>query len=493
MTKATAMRPANMIILMSDEHNPKTLGCYGHPMVKTPNIVRLAASGVRFNAAYTNSPICIPARASFATGHHVHEMDDYWDNGHPYDGRVKGWGHQLQETGHSVVSIGKLHYRSEGLPTGFDKQVIPMHVVDGVGDISGCIREPLHVRVKCRALSENIGPGNSTYLDYDRDITSNALDWLENEAPIHTDQPWVLYVSFVCPHFPLIAPPEFYEMYPTDEIPLPKGLACDGYVLHPWAEALAGCQVYDDYFTDETRKIAIASYYGMCSFLDDNIGKVLSKLNAVGLSDDTRVIYTSDHGDNLGARGMWGKSNQYEESAGVPTVMAGPDIPVGKVCATPVSHIDFHQTILQSVGLTKEDDDRTGKSLLDIAAAPDDSERIVLSQYHAVGAPTGAFMLRQGMWKYVHFVGMPPELFDLSTDPEEMHDLGQDPAQADRVTAFEKALRSILDPEAVDASAKASQRALVDKHGGREAVLNKGGFGATPAPGEEPVYEASTD
>ena len=485
------MRPTNLLIIMSDEHNPKVLGCNGHPLVKTPNMDALAARGTRFTAAYTNSPICIPARASFATGRHVHEMDDYWDNGHPYDGRVEGWGHELQRQGHAVTSIGKLHYRNAELPTGFDEQIVPMHVVDGIGDVSGCVREPLHVRNKCRALSEQIGPGNSTYLDYDRDITRHTLGWLETEAPNHTDKPWVLFVSYVCPHFPLIAPPEFYEMYPLDQIPQPKAGDGSGYVRHPWAEALRGCQIYDDFFTEETRRIAITSYYGMTSFLDDNIGQVLAKLDAVGLTDHTRMIYTSDHGDNLGARGLWGKSNQYEESAGVPMIMAGPDIPEGQVCTTPVSHVDCHQSVFHSTGAEMAADDRTGRSLFDIAGEPDDAKRIALSQYHAVGAVTGAFMLRQGNWKYVHYVGLPPELFDLANDPEEMTNLGQDPAQADRISAFERALRDMLDPEAVDASAKASQRALVEKHGGREAILKKGGFGATPAPGEEPVFESS--
>ena len=487
------MRPTNLLIIMSDEHNPKVLGCNGHPLIKTPHMDALAARGTRFTVAYTNSPICIPARASFATGRHVHEMDDYWDNGHPYDGRVEGWGHELQRQGHAVTSIGKLHYRNADLPTGFDEQIVPMHVVEGIGDISGCVREPLHVRNKCRALSEQIGPGNSTYLDYDRDITRHTLDWLENEAPNHTEKPWVLFVSFVCPHFPLIAPPEFYEMYPLDQIPQPKGGDGSGYVRHPWAEALRGCQIYDDFFTEETRRIAITSYYGMTSFLDDNIGQVLAKLDAVGLADHTRVIYTSDHGDNLGARGLWGKSNQYEESAGVPMIMAGPDIPEGQVCTTPVSHVDCHQSIFHSTGAEMAADARTGRSLFEIAEEPDAAERIVLRQYHAVGAVTGAFMLRQGNWKYVHYVGLPPELFDLANDPEEMTDLGQDPAQADRISAFERALRDMLDPEAVDASAKASQRALVEKHGGREAILKKGGFGATPAPGEEPVFESSEE
>ena len=126
------MRPTNLLIIMSDEHNPKVLGCNGHPLIKTPHMDALAARGTRFTVAYTNSPICGPARASFATGRAVHEIGN-WDNAHPYDGRIKGWGHTLQQRGMKSLSIGKLHYRNETDPTGFDEQIVPLHVVDGVG------------------------------------------------------------------------------------------------------------------------------------------------------------------------------------------------------------------------------------------------------------------------------------------------------------------------------------------------------------------------
>ena len=112
------MKPQNILYIMSDEHNPKMLGCYGHEQVKTPNLDKLAARGTRFTAHYTNSPICIPARAAFATGRYTHETK-YWDNAMPYDGEVKGWGHRLQDEGHVVESIGKLQYRHEDLNTGF--------------------------------------------------------------------------------------------------------------------------------------------------------------------------------------------------------------------------------------------------------------------------------------------------------------------------------------------------------------------------------------
>ena len=125
------MKSTNLVFIMADEHNVNALGCYGHPMVKTPNLDRLAAMGTRFTSAYTNCPLCVPARASLATGRYVHQIEN-WDGAHPYDGSVPSWGHRLQATGHSVVSIGKLHYRNTSDPTGFDEQIAPMHVTNGV-------------------------------------------------------------------------------------------------------------------------------------------------------------------------------------------------------------------------------------------------------------------------------------------------------------------------------------------------------------------------
>ncbi|MDC0987771.1 sulfatase-like hydrolase/transferase, partial [Alphaproteobacteria bacterium] len=128
------------------------------------------------------------------------------------------------------------------------------------------------------------------------------------------------------PHFPLIAPQEFYDMYPHDMLEHPKGNSKD-YLLHPWIDKFQKMQCHDDFFTEETRKIAMASYYAMCSYLDDNISKVLAALEASGLRDNTLVVYTADHGENLGTRRLWGKSNMYEEACAIPMILSGPGIP----------------------------------------------------------------------------------------------------------------------------------------------------------------------
>lgn len=125
--------PRNTLVIMSDEHSRKMMGAYGNPLVQTPNLDRLAERGTLFENAYCNSPICVPSRASLHTGKYPHQVR-YWDNAMPYDGKVRSWGHDLQEAGRPVVSIGKLHFRDADCDTGFDRQIEPLHVKDGVGD-----------------------------------------------------------------------------------------------------------------------------------------------------------------------------------------------------------------------------------------------------------------------------------------------------------------------------------------------------------------------
>ncbi len=481
------MESKNLLILLNDQHNKKMLGCYGHPLVQTPNLDRLAARGTRFSNAYTASPLCVSARASIATGRYVHETG-CWDNAIAYDGSPASWGHRLQQAGRSCVSIGKLHYRYEEDPTGFDEQIIPMHIADGVGDLMGSIRPDLPVRYQSRKYAENVKVGTSPYIDYDRDIATRATDWLHARADNDDGSPWVLFVSFIAPHFPLTVPKEYFDLYPLDKIDMPKPADIAYQESHPWWKAFLNCNIFDRYFRDdEHRKMAIACYLGLCTFTDENIGKVLNALNDSGLAEDTRVVFSSDHGDNMGARGIWGKSTMHEESAGVPMIIAGPDIPENKVVSTPVTHLDLFPTVVEGANLTKlpEDADLPGRSLIDIANSPDDPNRVAFSEYHGAASVSGVFMIRKGRYKYIHYTSFPPELFDLETDPEENQNLGENPDFAEIIGEFRAILENIADPETVDARAKQDQAALVAKHGGVQEILHRGGLSGTPVPGGE--------
>ena len=346
------MTPANLLVLMSDEHNPKFLGVAGHPFIATPNLDALAARGTRFTSAYTACPICVPARASFAVGRYVHEIG-YWDNADGYDGAIPSWHHALRDAGHRVVSIGKLHFRGrKGDDHGFSEEIVPMHIVDGIGDVKGLIRDRIPKRKGGDKMARNAGPGESPYTVYDREIASRAQIWLHEEAPKWRDRPWVLFVSFVAPHFPLTAPADWFYRYWRQDLPPPKLYAAGERPHHPFIDDYARTVDYDPHFASAADvKRAIAGYSGLVSSMDENVGDVLRALSDAGLEDETRVLYTSDHGDNAGARGLWGKSTFYEESAGVPLIVAGPGVPSGRVVATPVSHIDCAPTILEATGL----------------------------------------------------------------------------------------------------------------------------------------------
>ena len=473
------MTKPNLIVIMSDEHQARAMGCAGHSFVQTPSLDALAKRGTRFSNAYTPSPICVPARASFATGLYPHQTR-LWDNAMPYTGKIPGWGHALQKKGVRVESIGKLHYRAEEDPAGFDVEHIPMMVANGVGMVWASIRkEDERVNGPKRMLGEYIGPGESKYTEYDQSVVEHTKNWIGARAD--DDEPWCLFVGLVAPHFPLIVPQKYFDLYPPKIMPKPKLHPNDGHERHPWVEKQNAFMDSETKFVDDDERwAAMSAYFGLCTWLDYNVGQILKALEAAGLNKNTTVIYTSDHGDNVGARGLWGKSNMYEESAAVPLIIAGPNIPTS-VCDTPVSILDISKTITNHF----DADIQAAQGVTDLPSilnAPTDHERIIFSEYHAAGAVSGAFMIRKGKWKLIYYVGFEDELFDLQNDPEELNNLATDPTYKNVLDELHKQLRKICDPEKTNALAFADQKAMVERYGGREAALKLGAPGATPPP-----------
>ena len=486
------MRAKNLLIVMSDQHSRGALGCYGHPEVRTPNLDRLAAQGTRFSSCWTTSPVCIPARASFATGKYIHQIG-FWDNADPYDGSIPSWHHRLRDAGHRVVSIGKLHFRGDDDDCGFSESIVPMHVVEGKGYLLGLIRDDLPVRGAAYKMAGMAGPGESPYTQYDREIAARAQIWLREEAHKHTDKPWVLFVSFVAPHYPLTAPPEHYYRYFDDpKLPMPLFYSPEERPDHPFVRDYANAFNFDDYFeTQDDVRRAVSGYLGLCSFMDEQTGKVLDALASAGLAADTRVVYVSDHGDAVGKRGLWGKSTLYEETVGVPLILAGEGVPQGNVTETVANLIDIYPFIIDCVGESGAgmiDRDHPGISIARLACG-ERPERTVLSEYHGMGSTTGAFAIRHGQFKYVHYVKYQPQLFDLERDPDEAHDLSADRRYGEIVKQCEAKLRALLSPEEVDARAKKRQAEQLEKHGGRAAVMARGDLGFSPPPGIRPDFQ----
>lgn len=475
------MNKQNVIVIMSDEHTRSVMGAYGNPLAQTPTLDKLANAGVRFTCAYTPSPICISARASFATGTNVFEHR-CWSSAEPYYGQQESWMHRLRDRGSKVVSIGKLHYRSKEDDLGFTDQQLPMYVANhGIGWPQALQRKPLPKYHGASELAADIGPGETTYTQYDRDITKASIEWLKKQTTSVSDIPWVLFVSFICPHYPLSAPQKFYDMYRDVELLPPYDCDPEKQLKHPVIDAMREFWNYNDYFTDQGRIEGLRNYYGLCSFLDDNIRQILETLDDSKAKNNTQIIYTSDHGDLVGNHGIWCKSYMYEDSVGIPLTLTGPGIEPG-VNNTPVSLIDLSATIEYTVTGKIESTQQKWRSrpLQSFLENPEEN-RPIISEYHDGGSPCGIFMLRKNSWKYVYYPESNPDLlFDIESDPQELHNLSGDPAFQPVRNDMLDTLYGILDPEKVNKNALSDQALLTEKLGGIEKIQQMESFNHTP-------------
>ena len=463
----------NVLVIMSDEHQRRALGVAGHPVVSTPNLDALAAAGTTFTNCWTPSPICVPARASLATGQWVHEIGT-WDSAQAYAGTPRSWAHLAADAGHDVASFGKLHHRSGADDDGFVEHHHPMFIAGGVGWLQGVPRREPIPYDESAELANDVGIGETTYTRYDRRVTDAACDWLSHSD--RADRPWTAFVSFVAPHYPLSAPDEFAAMYPLGEIPPPEIGPVDH--LNPAVSGMATFFNDGDHFDDDTVTKARAAYFGLCSFMDHNVGRVLAALDASGERSNTRIIYTSDHGELLGNRGLWCKSFMYEDSVAVPMIISGPGVPAGQTVDANVNLIDIAPTVSEAVG---EMYDGPGESLWQRANQPI-SDRIGFSEYHDGGSITGSFAIRSGEWKYIEHVDFPSELYNVVEDPDELNDLGGSPTVAAEQAALARTMSEICDTSAVNEAAFASQAVLIEEHGGRDALANAFRFNHTPIP-----------
>lgn len=452
----------NVLVIMSDEHSYQAMGCAGHPVVKTPVLDRLAQEGTLFSNCYTPSPLCTPARASFFTGRYVHELGT-WDNATPYDGRLSGISQHLHAHGESMTSFGKLDLHPEGTYEGLDAT---MSVPRVHAQVESCFRgESVDMGLEQRFELMGYRDGEC----FDDKVRDKALTWLESQTGGR--EPWVLYVGFMDPHFPFFAEQERWEQYEplvTDIPETAKG---------PFTELNEPLRQLRNHFRGDVaggslvRKAHIG-YYALTTRLDENVGAIWDKLRELGMEEDTLILYTSDHGEQLGHHGLWWKCCMYEESAHVPLIMKGPGVRKGAVVDAPVSLVDIFPTICEARGLPAPAN-AAGSSLLPLARGDAEADParpdFAFSEYHAHGVPTGMYMIRWKQWKYVYYVGYAPQLFHLEDDPEERNDLapGADgsPMLQEVMASCESRLRQVCDPVAVSERALRFQKNLREKWG----------------------------
>lgn len=433
----------NIVVVLSDEHAAATAGCYGHPSVQTPNLDRLSDDGWTFDNAYCTSPMCVPSRLSLLSGRYVHEVGA-WDNGVvPSRPVYRTWADYLRPAGYECVLAGRTHFNGPDRLLGFDRRL--SDDLDFWIDHSG--RPPRRTADWRRPSNSHVsecGPGDHVHTRHDAATTDLAVDFLHSRTP--GGRPFLLYVGYMHPHFPLVAPPEFAARYDPAEVELPATWQEPVEEQHPVIAQLRKGFRNDAPLPEALARQATAAYWALVTHLDHQLGRLLAAVD-----DDTVVLYTSDHGEMGGQHGIWQKQCFYEPAVRVPLILRLPGRAPTRV-AEPVSLVDVLPTLLDVAGVDQPAE-LPGRSLLRPSAA----DRAVFSEYHAQGMVNGGFMVRKGRYKYCAYVGAEPQLFDLEADPDECTDVASDPAFAAVREDMHRELLRIADPVAVDARAKSDQ------------------------------------
>lgn len=475
----------NVLWIMADQLRWDYLSCFGATHIHTPNIDRLADKGVRFNKAYVQSPICGPSRMSFYTGRYVRSHGSTW-NGFPLRVGEPTMGDHLREIGVTSTLVGKTHMHAdvEGMKRlgiepdsmigalvsecGFEvfvrddgtngtlfkhrhaedyEEYLRQHGMDGEtpweewantgvgadGELkSGWMLENSHLAARVpKEHSETAW------------LTTRGIEFIESQD----DEPWLCHLSYIKPHWPYLAPAPYNDMYSADD--LPPVNRRDGEHDHPLMTSWENSRICKTFSREDVRELVAPVYMGLIKELDDNLGRLFDYLEDSGRMQDTMVVFCSDHGDNMGDHWLGEKDLFYDCSARVPLIIYDPrdaaDAMRGTMTDALVEGIDLPPTFQEFFGGPAKPHIYEGRSLQAHLHGQDTDWRDhCISEYdystreprRDVGVDQSdarLVMVFDGRWKYVHVEAMRPLLFDLENDPDELRDLGADPAYADQI------------------------------------------------------------
>jgi choline-sulfatase len=452
--QSAAQKP-NILYILCDNFNPNVLGCAGHPMVRTPNIDRLASRGAYFTNAYCGAPLCAPGRAGLISGMFPSDVGSYC-NATPFQGGKPTWAELLRSAGYYCKATGKMDLTAKG-DLGFD-QTDTVHEHEESPDITALFRRPM-----CYRVDQRSGIRGTIREREHRDARPLriALDFLRNEGPKRS-QPWALYVGFVGPMSPYVAPGKrYFDMYPPEKVDLPR--IPPGYmekIPEPWEVTRCYRRVATPIPEDRVRS-ARAAYYANVTAVDERIGALMDALDSTALRDRTVVVFTTDHGRSNGEHGMWQHNEPTDESSRVPFMISGPGIPAGQRFATPVAHVDLFPTLLELGGAPVPSNLR-GHSLLSLwDRRKTRHPGFAYSECHAEGTCTGSFVIRKDKWKYIHYTYYDSLLFNMEEDPGEFNNVIDTPEGKRVSRELHEILRSLLDPTEVTERAFAVQERML--------------------------------
>jgi len=446
----------NILLIMADQLAPQFTGTYGHPVVRTPHMDELARRGSRFDAAYCNSPLCAPSRFSFMSGQLITRIAAY-DNAAEFPASIPTFAHYLRQAGYRTCLSGKMHFVGPDQLHGFEERIttdvypsdhawtpdweMPDERIDKWYHNMDSVKEA--------------GEAATTFqIEYDEEVAFFARRKIFEYA-MEKVTPFCMVASFIHPHDPYVARPEWWKLYTDSEIDMPRNI--------PEADAhtkrlMHGIEADQISVTDDEIRAARRAYYANTSYFDSKVGELVKTLEEAGFLENTIIIVTADHGDMLGERGLWYKMNFFEHSARVPLIMAGPGVKQQHITSA-CSLVDILPTLNDIAGIDPElGMPVDGRSLWPVAKGGSDTKDEAIGEYCAECASHPIYMIRRGHMKYIHCDIDPPQLYDLSQDPDERNNLADNPDYAAETAAFAEEVAYRWNSEAIRENVIATQR-----------------------------------
>jgi choline-sulfatase len=424
-----ARRP-NLLLVMADQLAASWLPAYGHRVVRAPHLSALAETSTVFESAYCPSPLCAPSRAALLTGR-LPSRTGVFDNGAELPATVPTLAHALRAEGYATALAGKMHFVGPDQLHGFEER-LTTDIYPGDLDWTPDWRLPAGEHLPWYHTMESVvEPGVCTasmQQDYDDEVAFRAVRAIFDFARAGDRRPFFLAVSFTNPHDPWELRARYWDMYDRAEIDPPAVPAIPFEEADPHSRRLREmCGVDAAALSDEQVRAARHAYYAAVSYVDERIGEVLGALGEAGLDDDTIVVFTSDHGEMLGERGLWFKMSFFEQSARVPLFVRKPGGAAGRRVAEPVSLLDIGPTLLELAGAAPlgEVDGESLVALTETGGVR--RSAAVPGEYLAEGVNAPAVMIRRGRHKLIHCPGDPDQLYDLADDPDERVNLAGSP------------------------------------------------------------------
>jgi len=473
---SSAQTAPNILFLMSDQMGAPVLPIHGGTVCKAPHIESLSEKSITFDNAYTNYPVCAPARFSLLSGRLPSSIGAY-DNASEFSAEIPTLAHYLGLLGYQTTLCGKMHFIGPDQLHGFEERLTTDIYPAEFSFLPNWDKGPKWISSGTN-LSSVVEAGpcmRSLQIDYDDEVEYFASQKIYDLVRASDKRPFFLCVSFTQPHAPYTPGQEHWDLYHDDDIDLPLVPEIPYKDLDALSQGLYYAHGRDQHsVTEKDIRNARHGYYGMISAIDDKIGRILKILDQVGLSKNTIVIYTSDHGDMMGERGMWYKHCFFEWSARVPMLIHHPNITKSKRVESVVSHVDLLPTLIELASNNDHNFDLTdlaGSSLVPLLSTDDPTwANTAISDYLAIGPCTPCRMIRKGNFKYHYIHGHPPLLFDMNNDPQELKNLAEEQEYAKIKEELEKELKKNWDPDTLDMEVRESQRRrrlIASANGGR--------------------------